>query len=127
MNLTPRQWLLLALAAALVIAGWHYRSLLDDRADLKVAKGAIAQQDADATATDQAVADKLKTDGAIDRGVNRAMSRNQETARHEPSYREYLDRPLPADALRLYRDAAEAVAEAQGTDRTESEDDQDDH
>jgi hypothetical protein len=124
--MTPRQYLLLTLAATLVFAGWHYRSLLDDRGELKDTRKQLNTAIEDGAALDRAVADKIETDAAIDRGVDRVLDKNQETARHVPEYREYLDRPLPAESLRLYRDAAKAARERTGADAAEQGDDQDD-
>lgn len=127
MTLTLRQWLTIALVCVLLFAGWYLRGSLQTKADFRQVKARVLQGDQVATAVDQALTDKIKTEGAIDRGTSQALAKNQETARHAPSYRDYLDRPLPAESLRLYRDAAKAVAEAHGADRAEPEDDQGHH
>jgi hypothetical protein len=124
MTLTPRQWLYLALIATLLFAGWYWHGIWQDHKEVSGLKEQIKQDGEDAAAYDEAAADKIHTDAAIDKGVDRVLDRNQEAARNAPAYRDYRDRPLPAESVRLYRDAAQAVAEGLGTDRAGEGDDQ---
>lgn len=127
MTLTPRQWLYLGVIIALLGAGWYFRDVWQDHKDVAGIKDQVQESEQNGEALDAAVADKIETEAAVDTGVSRVLDRNQETARHVPSYREYRDRPLPAESLRLYRDAAKAVEAGLGADRAGEGDDQKDH
>lgn len=68
---------------------------------------------------DHLLTDRLQAEARIDRAVADSHNQRQEAKRRDPAYREYLDRPLPEQSLRLYRDAAArlAAARAAGADR----------
>ncbi len=112
MALTIKQWLYLGAAAALLLGGWWFRDLLQDKKDFSNVKSDFKTLQAQGEKYDKALVDKLAEDAKTDAGVNKALDNNQEAARRAPTYRSYLDRPLPESALQLYRDAAKAIADA---------------
>jgi len=99
----------LILACLLVVGGMYAKSRWDDHGKLKAA----VQQSED---LDQAVTQKLRHDAAIDAGVRRVLTKSRELETHDPTYRDYLDRPLPAATLRLYHDAAAEIDGVDGAD-----------
>ncbi len=111
--LTVKQWIILGGMAAVLGVGWYARDTVQKRADFKNVKGQVTTLQNQGERYDAAVAEKLREDARIDAGVAKAQNKNREAARHEPQYRAYLDRPLPAASVRLYRDAAKAIAAAE--------------
>jgi hypothetical protein len=100
--MTPRQYLYVALVLALLAGGWYFRDLVQTKKDFKNVQSQVTTlQD-----QDKAVAEKLRTEAIADAQRGRAINRRDEAARHDQSYQDYLDSPIPEQSLRLYRDAA---------------------
>jgi hypothetical protein len=116
--MTPKLWGITILAVILLLIGWSTRSRVAAWWEFRNVKGQVTTLQNQGKKYDGLVTDNMRDQAAIDAGVSRAQTKNQEAARNAPSYRAYLDRPLPDASLQLYRNAAEAIAAAQraGTD-----------
>ena len=127
--MTPKMWGVTILAVILLLVGWGTRSRIAAWWEFRNVKGQVTTLQKQGERYDQAVADKLRKEAEIDAGVGRAQHKNREKARNEPQYRDYLDRPLPAASLQLYRDTDQAIAAARGerVDDARSPADAEDH
>lgn len=98
---TAPPWLRIAVLLVMFGAGYWTRGSIQARHDLHVVKAEVVQ----ANRVDTAVAGKLHDEAKGDAARSTLNFKHDEAARHDPTYREYLDRPLPADALQFLRDA----------------------
>lgn len=101
-------WILAGLCV--FAAGNWVRGAIQAKRDLTELKDAAATQGNTAAGYDKTVTEKLQDDARIDAGVAANENQRRELKSHDPSYREYLDRPLPESSRRLYRDAAARLA-----------------
>lgn len=98
------------LVCVLVLFGAYGRKLVEDSRKLEDERRAHQTTQNTAAGLDKAVDEKMREDARIDAGVARNENKRREIKRRDQAYREYLDRPLPAASLELYRDAAKAAA-----------------
>jgi hypothetical protein len=94
-------WARVALMLALFFAGYWTRGSIEARQELREAKQEIKA----GNKVDEAVAEKLETEAKGDAQRAALNHKDDERARHDPSYREYREQPLPDAALEFLRNA----------------------
>lgn len=94
-------WARWALLAVVFYAGFWTRGSLEARQEVHALKAEVRQDHK----ADESVAEKLHTEAKGDAKRTALNHQHEEAARHDPSYREYLDRPLPGPAVQFLRDA----------------------
>ena len=105
-------WLRVAVALALFAFGFWTRGSFEARKELHEAKQQIRQ---DARA-DESLAEKLRNEARADAELDTATHKKQQAAKHDPSYREYLDTELPAQSRDFLRDAESIDPSADGAE-----------
>jgi hypothetical protein len=101
MNFVFPPWARVTIMVAIFFAGWWTRASIEARHEVGQLKVVIRQ----AAKADESVAEKLHTEAKGDAQRAALNHANDEAARHDPTYREYLDRPLPDRAVQFLRDA----------------------
>jgi len=109
---TAPPWLRVVIALALFGAGFWTRGSIEARQELHEAKQEVRL----GNEVDQTLAEKLRTEAEADAKLETVSRKHQEVARHDPSYREYLDSPLPPAAVQFLRDAESIPYGPDGTD-----------
>ncbi|HEY9471105.1 MAG TPA: hypothetical protein VIQ76_15980 [Propionibacteriaceae bacterium] len=104
LNFVFPPWARVALMLLVFGAGYWTRGSIEARKEVHELKYQVKQADK----VDETVADKLRNEARADAQLSAAQRKNQDAAKHDPSYNDYLDSPLPKQSLEFLRDA-EAV------------------
>lgn len=112
MNFVLPPWARILVALALFGAGFWTRGSIEARKEVHELKHQVSQADA----VDASVADKLRNEARADAELGAATRKNKDAAKHDPTYNEYLDSPLPKQSLEFLRDVESIDPSADGAD-----------
>jgi hypothetical protein len=110
MNFVFPSWARIAIALLLFAAGYWTRGSIEARKEVHELKQQVKQD----VRADETVAEKLRSEARADAQLDTAKHKNQEAAKRDPSYRQYLDTELPAQSRSFLRDAESIDPSADG-------------